>query len=161
MTRPTIYLALYKGRKSIKRPYDLIARFSDWLTRLLTAGPYSHCEISIQRSDGLLDCYSSSIRDGGVRCKTMPLPSEKWDLIPLPSDIAAHTRLQFVFSCTRGRGYDWLGAVGVIVGTRHRRNKWFCSEWCAYALGHTAPHHYSPNSLAKLQSALAPITHGQ
>ena len=143
------------GHKTIERPYDLIARFSDGLTRFLTAGPYSHCELAVQVSDGCFDCYSSSIRDGGVRLKTMPLPPEKWDLLELPSGIKDHARLQFVFGNTRGRRYDWLGAVGVVAYTRQRSDKWFCSEWCAYVLDHTDPHRFSPNSLAKLQAALA------
>ena len=29
-------------------------------------------------------CYSSSIRDGGVRGKVMALPAHKWDVIDLP-----------------------------------------------------------------------------
>ena len=29
------------------------------------------------------ECYSASLRDGGVRRKIMPLPSAKWDLIAL------------------------------------------------------------------------------
>lgn len=149
MTQPKIYLACYKGRKSIERPYDLIARFSDGLTRFLTSGPYSHCEIAVQRSDGLYDCYSSSIRDGGVRMKTMPLPSDKWDLLALPNTVAAHAALQFTFGQTRGSRYDWFGAVGIVIGTAQRPAKWFCSEWCAFALNYPAPASYSPNSLAK------------
>ena len=115
----------------------------------------SYCELAVQVSDGCFDCYSSSIRDGGVRLKTMPLPPEKWDLLELPSGIKDHARLQFVFGNTRGRRYDWLGAVGVVAYTRQRSDKWFCSEWCAYVLDHTDPHRFSPNSLAKLQAALA------
>ncbi|WKS99810.1 hypothetical protein NYR30_00480 [Gallibacterium salpingitidis] len=42
-----VYLAFYKGRKSINRPFDLLAKFSDWLTRKVTKGDYSHCEIAI------------------------------------------------------------------------------------------------------------------
>jgi hypothetical protein len=44
---PKIYLALYKGRKSIRHPRDLWPRLSDGLVRLLTRSPYSHCEIAV------------------------------------------------------------------------------------------------------------------
>ena len=36
-----VYLALYKGKKTGLKPATLLARFSDWLTRKLTKGPYS------------------------------------------------------------------------------------------------------------------------
>ena len=75
-----VYLALYKGRKTIKTPKDLAFRIIEWVIRKVTGGQYSHCEITVPVafSDGLFDCYSSSFRDGGVRCKRMQLPAEKW-----------------------------------------------------------------------------------
>lgn len=81
-----VYLALYKGRKTIKTPKDLAFRIIEWVIRKVTGGQYSHCEIavSVAFSDGLFDCYSSSFRDGGVRCKRMPLPAGKWDVIMVP-----------------------------------------------------------------------------
>lgn len=67
-----LYLALYKGKKTGINPTALLARFSDWITRKLTKGPYSHCEIAIERIEYTsghhyehelhYDCYSSSIR---------------------------------------------------------------------------------------------------
>jgi len=62
-----VQLALYKAR-------------GNWINRLIcwwTGSPYSHCELVINGT-----CYSSSIRDGGVRGKTMALPSDKWDAVP-------------------------------------------------------------------------------
>ena len=85
MSTNTVYLALYKGRRdgAWYRPGVAAARLSDWIIRTLTGSPYSHCELAVPCADGQYDCYSSSIRDGGVRLKTMPLPPEKWDLIPV------------------------------------------------------------------------------
>ena len=90
-----VYLALYKGRKTIKTPKDLAFRIIEWVIRKVTGGQYSHCEIavSVAFSDGLFDCYSSSFRDGGVRCKRMPLPAEKWDLIALDNQQIVMERL--------------------------------------------------------------------
>ena len=78
-----IYLALYKGRRdgAWYKPSIAAARLSDWTIRTFTQSIYSHCELAIAREDGQYDCYSSSIRDGGVRMKTMKLPADKWDLI--------------------------------------------------------------------------------
>ncbi|MDK4533368.1 hypothetical protein QG083_10850, partial [Kingella kingae] len=74
-----IYLALYKGKKDGKDIKTRLLRCADWAVRQSTNGIYSHCEIAIAHDDGLYSCYSSSIRDGGVRFKVMPLPPDKWD----------------------------------------------------------------------------------
>ena len=50
-----VYLALYKGRKTIKTPKDLAFRIIEWVIRKVTGGQYSHCEIAVPVafSDGL------------------------------------------------------------------------------------------------------------
>lgn len=147
MFADTVYLALYKGRRdgAWYKPNVAIARLSDWIIRTLTGSPYSHCELALPHGNGQYDCCSSSIRDGGVRVKTMPLPSEKWDLIPVP---ATEAQVRAAFETTRGAKYDWLGATGVIARWRHDKRKWFCSEWCAMALGLANPERFCPGSLA-------------
>lgn len=143
-----VYLALYKGRRdgAWYRPGVATARLSDWIIRILTGSPYSHCELAVPCADGQYDCYSSSIRDGGVRLKTMPLPSEKWDLIPV--DVNPE-QVYEALAATFGAKYDWLGATGVIARWRHDKRKWFCSEWCAMALGLANPERFCPGSLAE------------
>ena len=141
-----IYLALYKGRRdgAWYRPDIAAARLSDRIIRALTRSTYSHCELAVVH-DNEYTCYSSSIRDGGVRVKPMPLPPEKWDLIPVdvnPKQVFA------AFAATQGAKYDWAGATGVIARWRHDRYKWFCSEWCAMALGLANPERFCPGSLA-------------
>ena len=155
MSADTVYLALYKGRRNGAwyQPKVAAARLSDWIIRTLTGSPYSHCELAvlIPPPDGgpddhaVFDCYSSSIRDGGVRAKTMPLPADKWDLIPVR---ATEAQVRAAFETTRGAKYDWLGATGVITRWRHDKRKWFCSEWCAMALGLANPERFCPSSLA-------------
>lgn len=74
-----IYLASYKGKRnsSDRSLKDFYNSFQDALIRLLTKDVYSHCEIAILRTDGRYDCYSASIRDGGVGHKVMRLPSDR------------------------------------------------------------------------------------
>lgn len=110
-----IYLALYKGRKTIKTPKDLAFRIIEWVIRKVTGGQYSHCEIAVPVafSDGLFDCYSSSFRDGGVRCKRMQLPAEKWDLIALDNQQIVMERLFSLWRNTKGKRYDLLGVLCV------------------------------------------------
>ena len=155
MSEQQIYLALYKGRRDGSGWCVWLARFSDWLTRTLTRGQYSHCEIAVREHPqaSVYTCYSASIRDGGVRCKVMPLPAAKWDLIPLPSTPEAHERLQRAWAETQGQGYDLRGALGIAFGLRHNRRRWFCSEWCAAALGLPDGWRWSPNDLAAIVSA--------
>ena len=60
----TVQLAMYKAP-------------GNWLNaaiRWWTGSQYSHCELVVRGT-----CYSSTIRDGGVRAKVMALPSDRWD----------------------------------------------------------------------------------
>ncbi|QMT40011.1 hypothetical protein [Neisseria shayeganii] len=145
-----IYLALYRGRKTIRRPYDLLARASDWLTRVMTRGPYSHCELVTHLGGGQYGCYSASVRDGGVRHKTMPLPADKWDLIPISSRESLAIDLQAHYAATHGQAYDWPGALGFVLRTAHRPERWFCSEWAGHVLGLPDSWRFSPNDLAAI-----------
>ncbi len=144
-----IYLALYKGHRNGHwyAPRVALARLSDWLIRQVTHGKYSHCEIAIAKENGVYSCYSSSIRDGGVRFKVMPLPPDKWDLIrvDLPEQ-----RVHEFYAQTKGAKYDWAGCLGIALpALRQNVKKWFCSEWCAGCLGYDQPARFSPNGLAK------------
>jgi hypothetical protein len=133
-----VKLALYTGGGG-----TWYARLFDWLVRLVTRSPYSHCEIVI---DGV--CWSSSIRDGGVRAKRIDLDSGHWHVIPLHTDPA---RALAWFKSHMGQGYDWLGVLRFIVPfIPQRAGRWFCSEACAAALGLPCPSHYSPGGLAAL-----------
>ena len=146
----TIYLALYKGRRdgAWYKPSIAAARLSDWTIRTFTQSIYSHCELAVARENGQYDCYSSSIRDGGVRRKTMKLPTDKWDLIEI-RQMNAFEDLRNHFGATRAQAYDWLGALGVVTHWKDSKRKWFCSEWCAAALGLANPERFSPETLAR------------
>ena len=145
-----IYLALYHGHRGGTGWRMWVARFTDGLTRILTRGKYSHCEIAVRLPETAgeqeYECYSASLRDKGVRRKTMPLPSAKWDLIPLPASVGE--RLHSLWEETQGQGYDLPGAFGVVFGLRENRRRWFCSEWVGKALGLAESWRFSPNDLA-------------
>ena len=127
----SVRLALYKAR-------------GNWLNRLIcwwTGSPYSHCELVINGT-----CYSSSIRDGGVRGKAMALPSDKWDVIELPwADDDAVT--DWFVAHERDR-YGWVDLLtGQLLGMRRDSRGVFCSEACAKALGLRNSTRMSPQSL--------------
>ena len=127
--RRKVYLALYKGRAD-----KLSYRFYDSVTRFFTRGQYSHCEIAIHIHNNIYQCYSSSIRDGGVRVKAMVLDPAKWDLVALD---VSERQVQQYFGATRGAGYDLIGALGCVAGLRQHPNRYFCSEWCFNAIHHS------------------------
>lgn len=139
----TVYLACYHGKAT-----KYIHRLCDNITRFFTRGKYSHCEIVVDMGNGRYACYSSSYRDGGVRCKTMELDPQKWDLYPLAIRPA---QIEYYFEATKGSGYDLLGALGVVSGLRHRADKYFCSEWCFNAItGGQEGWRFSPTQLGSL-----------
>lgn len=156
-----VYLALYKGKKTGRKPTALLARLNDWLIRKLTKGIYSHCEIVIKRRelignydyDVVYDCYSSSPRDGGVRMKQFTPSPDKWDLIELNGVSVKH--IDDLYQCTKGKQYDWLGALGVVFKNCQNPQKYFCSEWVATALGLNEPWRFSPNDLGAVAKLLA------
>ncbi|WP_116743864.1 hypothetical protein [Actinobacillus suis] len=132
-----VYLAMYKAD-------------GDWVDkviRVFTGKPYSHCEIAVANAGKYL-CYSSSPRDGGVRCKAMRLPADKWDLIPIDHLTSGELAQQF-YAQTKGKKYDLLGAIGVVLFRLQSPKRYFCSEWC-YELIFGRAKTISPNKLFKL-----------
>lgn len=139
-----IYLALYKGRGTL----------FNRLVRLWTRSKYSHCELVL--ADGRW--LSASAMDGGVRAKHIELNLEHWDLIPLPW--ADYRQIARVFRASAGQGYDFFGLFGsqlLPVGL-HSRHRWFCSEFCAAALGFPMPQRYSPAQLGEVAHHINTLT---
>ena len=150
-----IYLAFYKYKRSfLKEPFKALA---DVITRFFTNGAYSHCEIAVERLEFtqgdhyehrvMFDCYSASVRDGGVRCKQIDLPeADKWDLVCLEN--VTEAQIKSYFSRTSGAKYDWWG---IVLGVKQKRSKYFCSEWCFNAIYHSEEGwRFSPNQLAAM-----------
>lgn len=138
-------IAFYRGRKSGKGIMPIIFRALDSITRAVTKGPYSHCELVEELPDGTYKCFSSSYRDGGVRSKILSLDSDSWDLVDAPYLTAE--AVEEVKRRTVGLKYDLVGAVGVVILSPDRPHKWFCSELAAEVIGLKEPWRYSPNTL--------------
>ena len=127
----SVQLALYKGEG------DFLNRLIRWWTN----SPYSHCELVVRGT-----CYSSSVRDGGVRAKVMAMPADKWDLVGLPwADADAVT--DWFIAHERDR-YGWLDLLtGQLLGMQRDYRGVFCSEACAKALGLRNSTRMSPQAL--------------
>ena len=92
-----IYLVLYHGHRDGWGLRSILARCTDGLTRVLTKGRYSHCEIAVVEEEiqypahiVTLDdqpaplvgiCYSASLRDGGVRRKRKQKPRLRLEIM--------------------------------------------------------------------------------
>lgn len=130
-------IAFYKGTASgLTGLYSVAVR---WWTR----SEYSHCEIIF--SDGM--SASAQYMDGGVRFKRINYNPDKWDIIELPKELEDKARV--MFNETEGAAYDILGNFGFIAGPfDHSKQKYFCSEICAKALGFEPAQLYYPGILS-------------
>lgn len=158
-------VAFYRGQADYSNPFDYTkAVVSDAVTRYLTRGPYSHCELAVPMGEydefgkEYYRCYSASVRDNGVRCKVMTLPDTKWDIVTLTDEnVHNYTKhgysslgAKMFFDPLMGQPYDWFGAMGIIIGSNEQSNKWFCSEIVAEFLGYSDSWRISPNQLHSL-----------
>ena len=124
------YLAFYKGP----------GNWMDRLVRWWTGSVYSHCEVVIDDY-----WYSASYQDSGVRCKYMAeYKEEHWDFVQVEVN---EKKFHELFDKAEGKGYDWLGIflTEVVPMGIEDRGKWYCSEFCARAVGMSL--HVSPGEL--------------
>jgi hypothetical protein len=142
MTQRAVFLASYKGTH---------AGWQGWINRCIRWGDksmYSHSEIGLGVPfDEVTTCMSSAGVDGGVRAKDMKLNPEKWDALPLgwltEEQVRAH------FDATQGRRYDYWGVGRFVLPfvLREHESRWFCSEWCAVAMGIDQGWRFTPGTL--------------
>lgn len=135
-------VAFYKG------PVDLFDDPIHWITHwavcIKTLSRYSHVELEI---DGM--CYSSSVRDHGVRGKVIDLNSGMWDVIEI-GDEGKDFAKEF-FAKHLGQKYDWNGIVRFLIPfVKQKPNEYFCSEAVAAALGFKKAADFSPGKLHDL-----------
>lgn len=138
-----VYLAMYKGKSQ-----DWKKRLLDHIVKIATQGKYSHCELAVDDGNRKMQCYSASLRDGGVRKKRIDLHDGKWDLIPL--SWVQPEQIERYFEQTKGAKYDLGGALSVVLPFYNSKGKYFCSEWCATIILGVEHWAGSPTELAQL-----------
>lgn len=114
----------------------------DKLIKWKTSSDTSHVEVVVGGT-----MFSSSLRDGGVRLKPFPDNRANWRLVDVPN--ITNASIYEFFEQTRGCAYD---LKGVLLGSTfsidvQSKDKWFCSEWCAHALGFEQGWRFTPASL--------------
>ena len=132
------FLAFYIGKKKIEKGFkpkvrSMVERGFDGLIRLVTQSRISHVEVVEQLDDGLFSCWSSSLRDGGIRNKKIDLTPDKWLLVPLSQ--WTHSKCVQWFIQKNGLKYDLCGAIASVIPFIESKDKYFCSEAVAASLG--------------------------
>ena len=141
--------AFYRGtRPGIAGIYNRLVR---WWTR----SDFSHVELVLSTGDA----WSASFADGGVRNKPIDFDTKNWILIDLPAELEQGAEAWF--RAHRGAKYDLVGNLQfVLAPIPHSRERWFCSEAVAAALGIPDPWRYSPGTLASALTLLQPASAG-
>jgi hypothetical protein len=129
---PVIKIAFYKGGKS----------YLHKIVRWWTDSIYSHAELIMP--DGVTWITISPFLSSKVvaRVKTNLPDATDWDFIELPLSWRPPVReyqikqLYSFVERTQGSPYDWAGMILSQLGPYivKRRNRWYCSQWIAYAL---------------------------
>jgi hypothetical protein len=140
----TFRAAFYKGtRPGLAGLYNRLIRWWD-------NGKYSHCELIF--SDG--QAASASFLDGGVRFKQIDFDPARWDFVNLQANLEDEARQWFTKH--EGSGYDLVGNLRFALDfLPDNKNKWFCSEALAAAIGIFEPWRLGPNGLAAVLNGSA------
>lgn len=132
---------------------DLLTRIGWAGTRLVQKGSFrrvTHVEAILEEhEDGSVTIGSASLRDGGVRVKTVKLNPDHWIIIDVPSwDVQQSQRW---FADHAGQKYDWRGAfVTWLPATWDREKQWFCNESVADSVGVVDPDIQGPSQFASM-----------
>ena len=119
-----ITVAFYKG-EGLRR---------DRIVRWWTGSPYSHVELIMPNGTmtGITPPDYPVIRTKSIS----GIQKTDWDFIDISVTEKQLNLLRRFIDSTRGQGYDWFGMIVSHLTPLKVRipNKWYCSEWVAYAL---------------------------
>lgn len=109
----------------------------DWLIRKYCNSRYSHVEIVVGGIACAADAWSGKVRTAPVTT----FNRDNWDVVEVELQKDAPWLLNQV-----GKGYDWLGILGLITLGFDDPSRWYCSELAAAAMG-LSPRQVSPGEL--------------
>ena len=147
-------IAFYLGRKS-ENSHSLLG---DWLICWRTKSRFSHVELLAKHypapwgtsvkgkpyTGPLALMYSSSLRDDGVRGKTLTLVPGRWVVVEIDGD--STPALTYIKE-REGTPYGWPDLFSFLVPFRVSTKWFFCSEIIAAAFGLKKPWKTSPGDL--------------
>lgn len=120
-----IRIAFYKGKGNWKNK----------IIRWWTGSPYSHVELIMPDNYTWISISPLLSSTVSSRIKT-DFDLEKWDFVQFDITQDQHNILLEFFEDTKDCSYDWIGMIfsQLLPFNIKRKNKWYCSEWIAYAL---------------------------
>jgi len=120
-----IRVAFYKG------PGDWRNKIIRWWTK----SKYTHAELVMPDNYTWISISPLLTSKVSSRIKT-DFNLERWDFVELEINDEQHKVLLEFYEETKGCTYDWIGMILSQLLPFHvkRKNKWYCSEWIAYAL---------------------------
>lgn len=141
-------VALYIGNH---KKDAFIVRLGWAATRLVQKGEFAdvtHVEaILAEYGNGAVDIASASIRDGGVRVKTVELNPEHWLIVDVPKWSVRESRRWFI--AHNGERYDSRGAFASALPIQWKqKNQWFCNESVGASVGMKSPEIFGPSQFA-------------
>lgn len=131
MSDNSIRIAFYKDKSK------LIYKIISWWTK----SQYVHAELVLPNGITWVSISPFSLSRVCLKIKTSYDP-DLWDFIDIPlnprepvKDYQLQQLHKFIES-TQGSKYDWIGMLLSQFGPYivKNKNKWYCSEWIAYAL---------------------------
>lgn len=125
----------------------LLARAGYGITRFAQKGPFDHVThteaIHAEYPGGEVLIASSSLRDGGVRSKTVALTPRNWLITDVPQWDVSLSKEHF--ERTKDDGYDLRGALATQLPGSPQAGRWFCNQWVTRpylaAAATFGPHH--------------------
>lgn len=135
-----IQIAFYKGPPESS---DLVHVITHNAIKIRTWSKYSHAELVI---DGT--CYSSSVRDKGVRSKQINLNSGRWDVVRIDNNRVDILYALAFFALHDGSSYDWNNIVRFVLPfVKQEENKFICFEFIGRMLNHSGCHRLDADDL--------------
>jgi hypothetical protein len=98
----------------------------DKLIRGWTCSIYSHVELVIGGMSYSADAWEGQVRSKGIGAFTR----ENWDVVEIE-----FTKSYSWLGQQLGKKYDWLGILGFMLFKVQDPSRWYCSEFCACAVG--------------------------
>jgi hypothetical protein len=120
-----ITIAFYKGRG------DFVNAIVRWWTKSI----YSHAELILPDEITWIS-ISPSFKSKIMRRIILEVECSEWDFIEIEVTPEQHNVILAFFEETEGQGYDWIGMLlsQFLPCKIKHRERWYCSEWIAYAL---------------------------
>ena len=134
-----VAIAFYKGPPKD----DFVHTLSHVATKVWTASKWSHAELVV---DGI--CYSSSLRDKGIRSKVINLDTGRWDVVKFELDADKIESAVKWFYLNEHAEYDWRNIVRFVIPfVGQDWDKYVCYEAIGESLGFAGAYRLTANDL--------------